>query len=217
MNSIMVLHGSMPRVADTADLAALCAALPYRKRLDVESARPGDAAATLFGIALAIEALGRVSDRRVRPGDLRFPQDGKPFIDGTGSFSISHAGDRVGCAVICQGVVGFDLEPRETRASAIETLRWTAVEAVLKAAGAGLIRAHEVELDASLARGRLDGREYWLRELPLHADWIAHVAADAPARVEVSEVGLEAVLAECVASTASATTRIQRRAAGVGT
>ena len=56
-----------------------------------------------------------------------------------------------------------------------------------------------------------------LRELPLHADWIAHVAADVPARVEVSEVDLETVLAEGVASTASATTRIQRRAWGLGT
>ena len=198
MNLIMVLHGSIPRVADPVGLAALRASLPYGKRLELESATANDAAATLYGIALALEGLGRAAGRYVRPDELRFPQGGKPTAEGPASFSISHSGRRVGCAIGRARRLGFDLEPREARAAGTDTHRWTAVEAVLKAAGVGLIRAHDVELDSRLERGRLDGREYWLYRPVLHEDSIAHLAADALVDVEVHEVELGTVLAACL-------------------
>jgi phosphopantetheinyl transferase len=208
MNLIMVLHGSIPRVADPVALAALRASLPYGKRLELESAIAEDAAATLYGIALALEGLRRAADRYVRPDELRFPQGGKPSVDGPASFSISHSSRRVGCAIGRAQQVGFDLEPREARASTIDTHRWTAVEAVLKAAGAGLIRAHDVELDGRLESGRLDGRDYRLYRLALHDDSIAHLAADAAVTVEVHEVELGTVLTNCLQSASPARVRL---------
>jgi hypothetical protein len=74
-------------------------------------------------------------------------------------FSISHSGPWVGCAAVAHGLVGFDVElGTEARLTA-----WAAREAALKACGARLTEAREVEL--------VEGGALWrgvaLRALPL--------------------------------------------------
>lgn len=140
-----------------------------------------------MGLALLCDCAVAMGLSPPRPADLWFPCGGKPRWRGGPDFSISHAGDRVACALAPPGaVVGLDLEPRA--AVAVADLRrvaargelqayldagldpadlWTAKEAVAKAAGEGLRALARVGLDA--CAGRLDGREYALLR-PLLAD-----------------------------------------------
>ena len=95
--------------------------------------------------------------RRIGPGELAFPDGGKPHlaraVAGAGEgpdFSISHSGHWVGCAAVAYGLVGFDVElGTETRLAA-----WAAREAALKACGAPLTEARDVELLEDRARCR---------------------------------------------------------------
>jgi phosphopantetheinyl transferase len=72
-------------------------------------------------------------------------------MPGGPDFSISHCEGRVACAVSAGSTVGLDIE-LESRAGGRAWLqRWTATEAVLKAAGIGLRSAADVRIDASAA------------------------------------------------------------------
>jgi phosphopantetheinyl transferase len=147
------LRGQWPQ----ADARALAARLPYAKRLEV-AAHAAAAPATLAGVALALRALSELTGRRIAPGELAFPDGGKPHLAraaaGAGEgpdFSISHSGPWVGCAAVACGLVGFDVElGTEARLAA-----WAAREAALKACGAPLAEARDVELleDGARCRG----------------------------------------------------------------
>ena len=178
MNRIMVLHGSSRRGPGPDTSVSLLASLAYGKRLELESRSREERDASLRGIALALAALHTLHTGRVAPGDLCFPQDGKPHLPGAPDFSIAHSGDRVGCAVAGQGAVGFDVETCTTTTSLAELARWTAIEAVLKAAGTSLRHARQVEIDLDLRRGRLAGRDYCLHPVALARDVVAHIATD---------------------------------------
>ncbi|HXZ60978.1 MAG TPA: hypothetical protein VEG26_12425 [Steroidobacteraceae bacterium] len=146
------LRGQWPQEA----ARQLAARLPYAKRLEV-SAHAARAPATLAGVALALRSLERLTGVRVAPGELAFPEGGKPHLARAAAaagdepdFSISHSGPWVGCAAVAHGRVGFDVElGSEARLAA-----WAAREAALKACGAGLAEARDVELIGSGARCR---------------------------------------------------------------
>ena len=130
--------------------------LPYAKRLEV-AAHAARARATLAGVALALRALERLTGTRAAPGELMFPDGGKPHLarrpaatEEEPDFSISHSGPWVGCAAVAHGLVGFDVElGTETRLAT-----WAAREAALKACGAPLGEARDVELIEGGARCR---------------------------------------------------------------
>ena len=126
--------------------------LPYAKRLEI-AAHAAAAPATLAGVALALRALSRLTGAPLSPGELTFPDGGKPRLartDGQPDFSLSHSGPWVGCAAVAHGLVGFDVElGTEARLAA-----WAAREAALKACGAPLAEARDVELIAGGARCR---------------------------------------------------------------
>ena len=107
-------------------------------------------------MALALRALSELTGGRVAPGELAFPDGGKPRLARTAAaggepdFSISHSGPWAGCAAAAHGRVGFDVElGTEPRLVA-----WAAREAALKACGAPLIEAPDVELLEGGARCR---------------------------------------------------------------
>ena len=130
---------------------ALAARLPYAKRLEV-AAHALMAPATLAGVALALRALSQLMGVRVAPGELAFPDGGKPHLAAgeEPDFRISHSGPWVGCAAVAHGRVGFDVElGTEARLAA-----WAAREAALKACGAPLAEARDVELFEGGARCR---------------------------------------------------------------
>lgn len=126
--------------------------------------------------------------------DVVHPEDAKPYWSGAGArldahvdFSISHARGIAACAIGHGVVVGCDAEERQriqrhltqrlVRADAVRFPCWTELEAVVKAAGLGIMHGNEIQWTAHAAF--LDGRSWWCYPIasgPLHA---AHVAADA--------------------------------------
>ena len=123
-------------------------------------------------------------------GKLRWP--------GGPDFSISHAAGCAICAVAPPGVaIGVDLEsvdaanPESLRlvSSAAEraqinagslsaTALWTCKEAVLKAAGAGILAAREVEIEGAV--GHHAGRAYHLKRLDLDRNLVLTIATTTP-------------------------------------
>lgn len=71
---------------------------------------PADRNATLLGLLLLCSARRALGWSTVL-ADLVYPDGGKPALPGAGDFSISHGGDCVGCAVVADSPVGFDVEP----------------------------------------------------------------------------------------------------------
>ena len=195
MDRALVLLGRIDD-APEAVLDGLLAALPYGRRLELEARDAAARRAGLAGTALALAALARVRGSPVRAAELAFPQGGKPAVPGGPDFSVAHAGDAVGVAAVQAGLVGFDLEPLVDAADRARLERWTATEAVLKAAGRGLRDAGEVELSPALDAGRLAARHYRLHCVDAGMDCLAWLATDRGlAGVDVERVDLSALAA----------------------
>ena len=181
MALVLVLHARRRGGEATEVLARLLGQLPYAKRLELERREPGARDASLAGLWLALEGAARLRGREVDVALLRFPPDGKPYLEGGPHFSISHGPQHVASAVCEAGEIGFDLE--EVDAMSGDSLearqklqRWTATEAVLKAAGRGLREARSVELDNRLANGTLAGVRYRLKPVEISTHVVAHLA-----------------------------------------
>src|SRR5580704_17968273 len=191
--------GSASRGRGFADAAAVMQAVESQTLIlyhtDLRGQWPEEAARapqTLAGVALALHALAKLTGTRVAPGDLSFPDGGKPHLARAAAgaarppdFSISHGGPWVGCAAVAQGLVGFDLEAgTEARLG-----EWAAREAALKACGAGIAEAREVELSARGARCR--GVALQARSLGLFPGAVACVMTSLPvARIEAHALPL---------------------------
>ena len=108
----------------------------------------------------------------------------------TPDFSISHSGPWVGCAAVARGLVGFDVEEgTEARLAA-----WAAREAALKACGAGIAEARDVELLGDGARCR--GVALRLRTLGLFPGAVACVMTSLPVgRIDARSVPLDELFA----------------------
>lgn len=194
MINVLVLHALLPPGPCPEGLSRLLAGLPYAKRLELEGRGPEDRCASLAGIALALRGIATMRLGPVQAGELRFPGGGKPFLPGGPSFSVSHGGQRVGVALCADCEVGFDLEQLgvlagDLGASSSRLARWTATEAVLKAAGRGLRAAQDVELEETLRTGRVDGMSFHLLAVEISNDFVANLATEqAASLVRVEEV-----------------------------
>jgi phosphopantetheinyl transferase len=199
MARVLVLHARLGDDPDPARFATLLARLPYARRLELERRDSRDRYASLAGAWLVLEGASRLLGRTVTAGELRFPEGGKPTLAARLCFSVSHGGARVAAAVSESVDVGFDMEEGGTGLAGSSEYRaklerWTATEAVLKAAGRGLRDAKSVEIDTSLTAGRLHGTTYGLTRVTIAEPVIAHLAASGPVeRVDVIEVELPRV------------------------
>ncbi|MBM5811487.1 MAG: 4'-phosphopantetheinyl transferase superfamily protein, partial [Gammaproteobacteria bacterium] len=117
------------------------------------------------------------------PARLRREPGGRPYWPGGPAFSITHAAGYAACALAMPGLaIGVDLEPdgaaepdqlrllttelerRAMRAGRVDAVRlWTSKEAVLKAAGADVTAAAQVEIDGEI--GHHAGRRWYLQRL----------------------------------------------------
>lgn len=171
----------------------LLEALPYAARLRLERFEPPRRAASLAGLALALTAAARArGDAFGGVADLRMPDQQKPtFVHGP-YFSLSHTQGHVACVTCTQVDVGLDIESVPAMESATpKRLRWTATEATLKAAGAGLRRLADVHVDLAARETSFDGRRYVLHELRLAPGTFGHVASSRPLALEVESVELD--------------------------
>jgi phosphopantetheinyl transferase len=180
-NRVILAYSHQPRQLPPALHAALRERLPYGRRMRL-AGHPLAQTHTLVGIELARGLLARVAGRAVPATALRFPWRGRPQAPGLAHFSISHAGEWVGCAVASDGAVGFDLEC-VARGGALDAAGWSAREAVLKAAGADLAAAARVVFAGEAAE--LDGRHWCLQKAPAPAGCVAYLALATPAEIEL--------------------------------
>lgn len=184
MHEVMVLHAALPGHLDAARAAALLERLPYARRLELDRRAAADRHASLVALDIVLSGAAHLRGRVVLPGQLRFPQDGKPHLEGGPFFSLSHSRTRVAVALSDGGEVGIDVEdvlPAAPGGRAREELdRWTATEAALKAAGAGLRTVARVRLAADLASAECAGARIHLTRLDLGPGWVASLATLGP-------------------------------------
>lgn len=202
MTHVLVLHARLTAGPGPAALAPLLARLPYAKRLDLEGRDPQLRHASLAGIALVLRGIEALRSGPAAAGRLQFPTGGKPCVPGGPSFNVSHAGERVAAALCVDSEVGFDLEEfdpatSEHCAAQARLARWTATEAVLKAAGRGLGDARAVVLGESLQHGRIGAASFHLRPVAIAEDVVAHLATGAPVTTITVEEVEASVLARC--------------------
>lgn len=185
MSRVIVLQAGLGGDAGQGVEPALLRRLPYARRLELERRDPQSRHASLVALGLALDGLARLRGCEVGVEELHFPQGGKPRCAGGESFSISHTGRRVAVAVSGDCEVGIDVEERTATAGQDRRVlgqleHWTAVEAVLKAAGEGLRLAREVHIDHAAGRARLAGRHYFVCSVELGPGVVAHLASTRP-------------------------------------
>ncbi|NJD32783.1 MAG: hypothetical protein FIB04_12970 [Gammaproteobacteria bacterium] len=184
MARVLVLHARLaPVIGNSVPGTAfpLLERLPYARRLELERRDAAGRNASLAGIALVLQGSQRLRGTIIGADALRFPAGGKPYCEGGPFFSVSHGTTRVAVAISDDVDLGFDLEeiarPLPSERDPLDRLRrWTATEAVLKAAGLGLRDARAVELEDGLAAGSVQGRRFLLGPVPIGPDVVAHVA-----------------------------------------
>lgn len=194
MTHVLLLHAALAGEGVEPVGTALLAQLPYGRRLELERRDAADRLASLAGVALVLEGVRRLCARPMEIHDLRFPQGGKPSLEGGPHFSVSHSRRRVAVALCESCEVGLDLEVQCAGddgcgpvAGSLE--RWTALEAALKSAGAGLRKANDVHLSKDLSVARLAGTLIHLRPLVLAAGCVACLATASPvSNVTIAEI-----------------------------
>ena len=187
MSDVIVLHAARAGQGAPGLEQAVLERLPYAYRLELERRDEASRSASLQGLYLLAEGVLRTRGAAFDPSRLRFPQGGKPSLEGGPHFSISHSARRVAVALSDRHELGLDTEDVGTHGrSRAELERWTAVEAALKALSAGLRRSAEVCLSPDLATAEFAGAIVHLRPVALAPDCVATLATrEAVGRVEV--------------------------------
>jgi phosphopantetheinyl transferase len=185
MIEVTVLHAPLDGPLDAAREAWLLERLPYARRQELERREAQARAASLHALELLRRGVARLRGTALEMAALCYPAGGKPALAGGPCFSISHSEMRVAVALSEQCEVGIDVEDLLAAADEDRLRHWTAVEATLKAAGAGLRRACEVRLAPDLANARFGAQDYRLQRLWLASGCIAHLATTGEARVQL--------------------------------
>ncbi len=189
MSDVIVLHAARAGQGARGLEQALLERLPYAYRLDLERRDETSRSASLLGLHLLAEGLLHTRGAAFDPSRLQFPQGGKPSHEDGPHFSISHSARRVAVALSERRELGLDIEDVGSHGrSRAELERWTAMEAALKALGAGLRRSAEVRLSPDLATAEFAGTVVHLCPVTLASDCVATLATREPVgRVEVRE------------------------------
>ena len=179
---------------DAGRQRSLLDGLPYAKRLELERRDEAARIASLLAIELVLQGAGSISGRSFLPSDLLYLAGGKPVLQSGPFLSITHSRRRVAVALSPDVEIGVDLEDRVagTQAEFERLLHWTAAEAVLKAAGAGIRDVRRVQIAADGCAASLDGVAYSLLQPALAGDVVCRLASPEP--------GAELVITEAPAA-----------------
>ncbi len=189
MCDVLVLHAALAANSPPA-AARLLEALPYAYRLELGRRSEPARLASLAGISLLLDAVRRMRGETADLRDLRMFSGSRPAFECGPSFSIAHSTTRVAVAASDCCEPGLDLEDVGTAGRTLPQLaRWTALEATLKAMGAGLREVREVQLDDDLSGARFRGTRLHLRPVHLVAGCVAHLAA----RAVITDVTIEEI------------------------
>ena len=142
---------------------------------------------------------GRYLIHKYMPGQIKFTDLQKPYIDGASSFSLSHAGQKVVLAIASDGLVGIDIEggreksiediiDRTTTEFEKERIKndsdfylaWTKKEAVMKLTGLGLgLDPRCIETIKYAPKISCKNLQYYSKSLQIGDLWLS-VCADKP-------------------------------------
>jgi phosphopantetheinyl transferase len=190
MCDVLVLHAALPGNLPPAAVKRLLEALPYAYRLELECRGEAARLASLAGIALLLDAVRRMRGEPADLRDLRMFAGSRPVFECGPSFSIAHSTTRVAVAVSDCCEPGLDVEDVGAAGRTMpELARWTAMEATLKAMGAGLREVREVQLDDDLSGSRFRGTRLHLRPVHLVEGCVAHLAS----RTSISVMTVEEI------------------------
>jgi phosphopantetheinyl transferase len=168
-------------------------AIPYAHRLELERRTSEARRASLCGIALALLGASRVTPPGVLVRQFVFVPGAKPQLHDGPKFSVSHTPENVACIISDTVTPGLDIEPwrpHDLSPDRQRLRRWTATEAVLKAAGLGLREAGQVRVAEDLSAAQVGAARYLLQEvrsIPHHA---GHVASAEPCVFKVEAIDL---------------------------
>jgi phosphopantetheinyl transferase len=191
MSDVMVLHAALPGHLSAVRERHLLARLPYARRLELERRDAAARTTSLLALELLADGIACLRGGSLDIDSLRFPADGKPFLEGGPWFSVSHSRTRLAVALSDRCDVGIDVEdlvPGHADREALE--RWTAIEATLKALGAGLRQAHQVQFTPNLATAELAGVVVHTRGVELESDCVARIATREPVGTVAVEKGM---------------------------
>lgn len=184
MKRVLILHAPLAGAGEDARGDALLMRLPYARRLELSRREPAARHASLAGVALALAGAARLRGRPVAPGQLEFPAGGKPRLTGGPCFSVAHSATRVAVAISDDCEVGLDLEDAVEAASedaraTLRLQRWAAIEAALKAVGAGLQSVGRLRMAEDLTSATFAGVEISLHPVEIDTDCVARLATQA--------------------------------------
>lgn len=184
MTEVLILHSPLAGVGENVHADTLLMRLPYARRLELARRDPDARLASLAGVALALAGAARLRGRAVEPGQLEFPARGKPGLAGGPHFSVAHSATRVAVAISADCQLGFDLEDSIEAApddgtAMLRLQRWTAIEAALKAVGAGLQSVGQLRMADDLATATFAGVELNLHVVEVDVDCVARLATQA--------------------------------------
>jgi len=176
-NAVTVACAWLPQPLAAATRATLLSQLPYARRLQMSAAADRQSQ-SLLGVALACELLSALTQRALRPAQLRYTAYGKPYATGFPDFSIAHAGAWVVCAVASAGTIGIDVEILAYGGAGGALAAWSAREATVKAAGA---RLHDLpRVHGSGRRLHFRGQRWYGHAPPLTPGTILRVVSSLP-------------------------------------
>ncbi len=193
---MLVLHASLDRLADPEVFARELQLLTEPERVKIlKKQRHEDRQAALLGRILLREGLARLGADPELVRHVQYTRFGKPFISSSLSFSISHSGAHVVCAVSRNQRVGIDLEVgrnvtladfescmtdaqwRDIRAADSPSRRfleyWTMKEGLVKCRGEGLtLPLDEIEGFGPLT---LEGEDWYAQPLQVAPGYVCHL------------------------------------------
>jgi phosphopantetheinyl transferase len=201
VNTIHAFYYTGPHTSSNLpDAEQLLARLaPARRERFGRQSSTSQRAVSLAAWRLLELGMQRCGHTDFRLANVVHPLDGKPYWsnDAKIDFSLSHARGIAVCAIGANVVLGCDAEERKrielrltqrlVADNAVRMPCWTELEAVVKAAGKGIMHGRDIEWTAREAI--FDGQRWWCYPIECGALHAAHVAVNMPdCEIVVTEV-----------------------------